>query len=61
MRQIIYAEGEVVDEHGPAIPEEEDAPEPLDEDYVFEMMERLTGIIWGAVADARYSVWSCTE
>ncbi|MEV0853748.1 hypothetical protein [Nocardia fluminea] len=61
VRQIIYAEGEVVDEYGPAIPEEEDAPEPLDEDYVFEMMERLTGVIWGAVADARYSVWACTE
>ncbi|MFF2554615.1 DUF6461 domain-containing protein [Nocardia sp. NPDC058058] len=61
VRRIVYAEGEIVDEIGEPIAEEAAAPEPLDEDYVFEMMTRLTGQGWGDGADARYRVWSRTQ
>ncbi len=61
VRQIIYTEGELADEHGAPLPEEQGAPEPLSEDYVFEMMLRLTGVGWGAGAGADYSVWVCTS
>jgi hypothetical protein len=46
LRRIVYAEGQVVDEYGHPIPEEAAAPDPTDEDYVFEMMQRLTGCGW---------------
>lgn len=61
VRRIIYTEGGVADEQGAPLPEEQDAPEPLSEDYVFEMMRRLTGVGWGEGADAVYSVWTCTS
>ncbi|MFD3508231.1 hypothetical protein [Nocardia sp. NPDC058666] len=60
MRAIVYVEGEVVDEYGGTLPEEQNCPEPCSEDYVFEMMWRLTGVGWGAGADADYRVWTCT-
>ncbi|MFF0609041.1 hypothetical protein ACFYUD_10270 [Nocardia tengchongensis] len=61
IRRVVYAEGEVVDESGEQLLEEALAPEPLSEDYVFEMIERLTGEGWGDGADAMYRVWTCTE
>ncbi|MRH92394.1 hypothetical protein GFY24_34070 [Nocardia sp. SYP-A9097] len=61
LRRIVFAEGEVVDESGERIPEEDSAPEPLSEDYVFEMMVRLTGQGWSDGGEALYRVWTCAE
>ncbi|MFE3988956.1 hypothetical protein ACFXPR_31130 [Nocardia tengchongensis] len=61
VRRVVYAEGEVVDESGERLPEEASAPEPLSEDYVFEMIGRLTGKDWGDSANAPYRIWTCTE
>ncbi|GAA1615883.1 hypothetical protein GCM10009764_44260 [Nocardia ninae] len=60
VRRIMYAEGVPVDEFGDSLSEEVAAPAPLGEDYVFEMMQRLTGRAWGDAADAPYHVWTCT-
>ncbi|MEU0539622.1 hypothetical protein ABZ319_07105 [Nocardia sp. NPDC005978] len=59
VRRIVYAEGEVVDEHGQPLPEEASAPEPVDEEFVFEMIARLTGLNFGVISAAPQSVWSC--
>ncbi|MGW4633683.1 DUF6461 domain-containing protein [Nocardia sp. NPDC004415] len=61
VRRIVYVEGEVADEYGPALAAETNAPDNTDEDFVFEMMWRLTGLGWGVGADAVYSEWACTE
>ncbi|MFB7718468.1 DUF6461 domain-containing protein [Nocardia sp. NPDC056100] len=61
IRRIMYAEGAIADESGEPLPAEALVPEPGDEDYVFEMMARLTGQGWGEGADADYRVWSCSE
>ncbi|WP_458687105.1 hypothetical protein [Nocardia tengchongensis] len=61
LRRVVYAEGEVVDESGEPLREEALAPEPLSEDFVFEMIKRLTGQGWGDGADAVYRIWTCTE
>ncbi|MBF6240708.1 hypothetical protein IU474_27040 [Nocardia otitidiscaviarum] len=59
VRRIVHAEGAVVDEYGPPLPEEVSAPGPFDEDHVFEMMARLAGLRWGEIADAPHGIWRC--
>jgi hypothetical protein len=60
VRRIIYSQGEVVDEYGNAMPEENDLPDWVDDDFIFEIIWRLTGLAWGEVADASYRVLSRT-
>ncbi|MGV9408884.1 hypothetical protein ACWDOP_03130 [Nocardia sp. NPDC003693] len=59
VRRIVYAEGEVVDEYGDPLTDESSALEPVGEDYMFEMMARLTELKFGAIADAPQSIWTC--
>ena len=47
LRSVVYQEGELAEEEGERLPEEEGLPEPWDEDYAFELMERLTGVSQG--------------
>ncbi len=61
LRRIVHAEGEVAEEHGRPLPQETSAPEPIGEDYVFEMIERVTEVAWGDVADALYDIWAYTD
>jgi hypothetical protein len=58
VRRIIYSQGEVVDEYGDALPEENDLPDWVDEDFIFEIIWRLTGLASGDVSDASYRVLS---
>jgi hypothetical protein len=56
--RVIYSQGEIADEYGDALPEENDLPDWIDEDFIFEIIWRLTGLAWGEVAHASYRVWS---
>lgn len=58
IRRVIYAEGEVAEEYGAPIAEEAGLPDPIDEDYVFEIVARLTGMDWADIAEASYSVFT---
>jgi hypothetical protein len=40
--------------------EQNDLPDWVDEDFIFEIIWRLTGLTWGEVADASYRVLSRT-
>jgi hypothetical protein len=54
-RRIVYRDGRVVDERGPALPAEAGIARPswgYDEDWVFTLLKRLTGIGW-AVFEAQ--------
>jgi hypothetical protein len=57
-RRILYLNGMVTDELGPALPAEAAITRPswgYDEDWVFTLLERLTGIGW-AVFEAQWFV-----
>lgn len=60
IRRVIYSQGELVDEYGEALPEENDHSDWIDEDFVFEIMWRLTQLAWGEVADVPYRVLTRT-
>lgn len=57
-RRLITAESDVVEEAGEALPEESHRGEFVDEDFVFDLIERLTGLGWDAVAEAEYEIWA---
>lgn len=58
LRRIIYAAGEIADETGGVLPEEARLAPGIDEDFVFDIIAGLTGLSWGAIADAAYRVWA---
>lgn len=61
VRRVMYSEGELMDEVGERLPEEERLDTPLWEDDVFEIISELTGLAWGDADEAEYRRWTCTE
>jgi hypothetical protein len=56
-RRILYLNGEVTDELGPALPAEAAIARPswgYDEDWVFTLLKRLTGIGWAEFEAQRF-------
>lgn len=58
VRRVIYSQGEVVDEYGDALPEEKNLSDWVDDDCIFEIISRLTGLAWEHLAEAAYRVLS---
>ncbi len=60
-RWIMYEAREIVDERGTAIPEELDIPMRAwgyDEDWVFILLERVTGLTWSQLEAHRFALAS---
>ncbi|MEV0593140.1 hypothetical protein [Nonomuraea cavernae] len=55
-RRALYLEGEVQDEMGDRLPEEENLPHSATEDHVLDLIPRLTGIRWPEVLQAPFRV-----
>jgi hypothetical protein len=56
-RRILYLNGKVTDELGPPLPAEAAIPRPswgYDEDWVFTLLKRLTGIGWAVFEAQRF-------
>ncbi len=53
-RRVVYSEGELLEEHGEPLAEEAGLPDPAVEDYVLELVERVTGLGLTELLDAEY-------
>jgi hypothetical protein len=56
VRSAFYVEGEPADQAGDPLPEEEGLPDPSSEDFVPTLAHRLTGLGFGALLAASYTL-----